>query len=132
MFLYHVIMHKHSMLDLRVGLVDLEDKYLYAKIGCSLVLGIFPYVGLIQSAVALVCGFLASAIIIAPPLYGNAARKMCDSVAISQFISSVIILASLTFGALTLYKKLDTTSICPNCYNINCIETNLWKCTTLP
>ena len=132
MFLYHIAVHKQSILDIRSGLADLEDKFFCVRVACCLLLGIFPFVGLIQSVLALIFGFLASAVIIPPPLYGNSARKMCDGIAISQFISSVLILSSLTFGGLILYKKLDTTSVCPSCYNINCIETNLWTCSKLP
>ena len=96
-----------------------------------LVLGIFPHVGVVQSVLALVFGFLAAAVLLAPPLYGNPERRACDGIWLAQTASALAVLGVLGCGVVTLVKRMDTTALCDGCYEWNCVGTDAWTCPSL-
>ena len=128
-FMYHSSVHKPSVVDVSIGMMD---RFLIVRVVICVAFGIFPFVGLLQSMVALIFGFFTAAVLIAPPLYNNSVRKQCDAIAVVQFVSAVLVLSVLVLGPIILMKKVDTSSICPTCYRYNCIDTKFWTCRVYP
>ena len=125
-FMYHASAWKPSAMDVSIGLT--AERYVVLKAFMCLALGVFPFVGIMQSIFALLFGFLAAAVLLAPPLYNNRSRTACDAIWFAQSVSFLLVLGVLGCGTMMLIKKMDTSALCDGCYEYNCIDTDAWTC----
>ena len=83
-------------MDVSIGLT--AERYVVLKAFMCLALGVFPFVGIMQSIFALLFGFLAAAVLLAPPLYNNRSRTACDAIWFAQSVSFLLVLGVLGCG----------------------------------
>ena len=118
-YLFHCTCVSLTLLDFSLSLN--EDKWFVIRCIVMLMLGIFPHVGIIPSALSMVFGFISASIALAPPLYNNPHRKQCDRSASCNFVEfrkcinlswiltlTYIVLFFEQSGSRSIYGNIDT------------------------